>query len=154
MKNIFILLFLLINIIGYSQSSTSPTYKKVTSDSIVSRKDSLYLRGSVSSKHIIMMKKDSVTTNKAMRNYIKTIFTKPAINQTFSGVIDLSNYYYTSYLTYTISSALSITVNSTKINGSSAILVILSDGNSAHIPSFTGMYMATGSGPLIQFQEQ
>src|SRR5271157_2381723 len=70
MKNFLILIFLFINVIGFSQNTTSPTYKKVTVDTIKARKDSIYLKGPISSKNVIIIKGDSATTNKLNRAYL------------------------------------------------------------------------------------
>lgn len=64
----------------------------------------------------------------------------PNNNITFSGTVDLSNPFYTSYANYTVTSALAVTASSTKVNGSSSVIVFIGDGNSSHIPSFSGFY--------------
>jgi hypothetical protein len=66
--------------------------------------------------------------------------TLPLADQTFTGAIDLSNPYYTSYVDYTVTTALAVTVNATKVNGSTAVIVLKGDGVSTHIPTFTGLY--------------
>jgi hypothetical protein len=58
-----------------------------------------------------------------------TSLTTPSVNQTFNGtLIDLSNPLYTTYNRITISSNITFTFSSTKINGSTASITIIGDG--------------------------